>query len=1315
MAHIEKKHFEVLDGLRGVAALAVVIFHFMEWVQPDYSKSFIGHGFLAVDFFFCLSGFVIAYAYDDRIGKLGLGEFFRSRFIRLHPLVVVGSVLGLLGFLFNPLGASQHLGFLRVGEIFLCSILVIPFPTMASTFFNLFGLNAPAWSLFWEYIANIFYGLVLCRIGRRYLAWLLVPAAAGMFLVIYKSGSLLGGWSGGTFWDGFARVSYSFLAGMVLYRFGWVVKNRLGFLLVGVLLLVALLSPFSTKWNLLTESLIVLVYFPFVIAVGAGTTPAAWVRRFCVFLGQLSYPLYMTHYWLIWIFGDYFTKYKPAGVRLFFIVAGLLAVQVVLAYVVMRWYDTPVRRALGKGWGRKTVAGLIVLLLFCSFDGMAQQHVFVVVTKTAKVSIVYGADGPKLDSIVAHLLAEDIERVTGYRPVVGTDVAAVRGNVIVIGGVGSPVIERVAGRSPVVSGLAGKQECFGLAVVDKPLPGVGKALVIAGSDPRGTAYGVFTISGKIGVSPWYWWADVPTKKREELVVEQPDSVSAAPSVRYRGIFINDEDYGLRPWAAHTFEPETKNIGPRTYAKVFELLLRLKANFIWPAMHPNTKPFFSLPGNKEMAALYHIVVGSSHAEPMLRNNVGEWNEKTMGDFNYLTNKAKIDAYWEDRVKDADTGEVVYTVGMRGVHDGQMEGVNSAGEAVPLLEQIFNVQRDMLVRDNHKAIGEIPQAFTPYKEVLEFYDNGLKVPDDITLVWPDDNYGYIQRLSNEEERKRAGSAGVYYHVSYWGRPHDYLWLSTTHPALLREEMMKAYETGADRIWVLNVGDIKPAEYDIQLFLDMAYDVTPFKESRYSRTHLLHWYQRIFGVGAGAIADVVFKYYDLAFERRPEFMGWSGTEPITDTRYTAYNHFFYGDQAQHRIDYYNDLESRVERMRGNIDPAAAAAFYELVYYPVVGAAEMNKKFLYRDKAYLYGRQNRISSYDYALKATEAYKRIVKETRYYNDSLAGGKWKNMMDLNPRNLPVYQSPFFKPPVAPPIVHEHGKGWAISPEGCDTAGSDKPALPEFTAGLLRSYFIDVFLCDSAAVEWKAVASAGWIRLSDWKGTLSPERDKDQKRLRVEVDWTKAPMRERNDGVITFSGAGKRFTVGVTALRRDSAVFNESIEANGYVSIHAWHYREMLNKSNFPWEKIIGLGCTAAVMRAGSSPLTAAPMDSAMVRNLGSCLRYDFLTFGNGPADIIFYALPTLPLNKNYKVRCAFSVDEGPLQFVDFTSNSTARTEEWKQNVLSNSAIRTVTGFQLKPGKHTLTIYSVDPGVILDRFVIDLGGFKPAYGVVDETR
>ena len=341
-----KQHFEILDGLRGVAALAVVTFHFMEWAYADYSKNFIGHGFLAVDFFFCLSGFVIGYAYDDRIAKMGVLKFFVSRIIRLHPLVIAGSVLGLLAFLFDPFGGHPEL--YSTGKIilaFFCSILLIPLPVIADRGFNLFSFNAPAWSLFWEYIANIFYAFVLYKIRRSYLLLLTLLSAAAICFVGYRSGNLMGGWSGPTFWDGSARISYSFLVGLLIYRSNWIIKNKLGFIGVALLLFLAFIMPFS-KWNWLAEPLVVLFYFPLLIALGAGATLTDGLKKGCLFLGKISYPLYMTHYAVLWMFGNYYTSHKPGTMQLTLIIIAGLILLVGVAYLVMILYDIPARKYL---------------------------------------------------------------------------------------------------------------------------------------------------------------------------------------------------------------------------------------------------------------------------------------------------------------------------------------------------------------------------------------------------------------------------------------------------------------------------------------------------------------------------------------------------------------------------------------------------------------------------------------------------------------------------------------------------------------------------------------------------------------------------------------------------------------------------------------------------------------------------------------------------------------------------------------------------------------------------------------------------------
>ena len=962
---------------------------------------------------------------------------------------------------------------------------------------------------------------------------------------------------------------------------------------------------------------------------------------------------------------------------------------------------------------------IICLLGLFSFSRAAD---FTLVSKNSKVSIVYAQGESKLDSITANMLAQDIQRVTGYLPVVSNDISKVKGSVIIIGTLQSKLVQGLLGlKSKEYINLKGKWESYLIKVIDKPFANSTSALLIAGSDQRGTAYGVFHISEKIGVSPWYWWADVHPIIKKELTLQNVDYLSSPPSVKYRGIFLNDEDWCLQPWAAKTFEPETGDIGPKTYVKIFELLLRLKANLIWPAMHPSTKAFYHYPGNKKVAEDYAIIIGSSHAEPMLRNNVDEWDVKTMGAFNYLTNKQNVTKYWEERVKESSRNEVIYTVGMRGVHDSGIEGVKTVAETVPLLERIIADQRNMLKKYTNKEVTAIPQAFTAYKEVLDVYDGGLKLPDDITLVWPDDNYGYILRLNNQAEQQRSGGSGIYYHASYWGRPHDYLWLSSTNPALIREEMMKAFEMKSDRLWVLNVGDIKPLEYNIQLFMDMAYNAEPFKKSEYVKSHMQNWTGEIFGSQKGnIISNIMREYYQLAFERRPEFMGWSQTEPTTKTNYTEYDHFNYGDEAQQRIDRYNAIESKVMKLRNEIEAKDADAFYELVYYPVVCASLMNKKFLYRDKSYLYAKQNRASASDFAEMSMKAYDSIVSETNYFNNQLANGKWKYMMSMTPRNLPVYQQADIQK-----IVIDKSGVFDVVPEGFVSKDSSlfigntqKLTLPSFNNLTNRKYFIDVFLNNNQRVDWTSTVSDKWIRLSQERGVLEDIPGKKQSRIWITIDWKNAPLKDKLSGQIIIKGAGKQFAVEVNAVNPalpELEAYKGFIEDNGIVSIFASNYSQNTIRGNNEWKVLDELGHT------GKS-LVAMPLNvkllvelniSEIIKHNSPCVAYDFYTFTAAIPVVTVYTLPTHELNKNYSMRFAASVDDGPLKIIDF--KTVGRSEVWKQNVLRNSAQSKFQTQFIEKGKHTLKIYMIDPGVILDRITINLGGMQKAYGIIPETR
>jgi peptidoglycan/LPS O-acetylase OafA/YrhL len=342
-----KPHFEILDGLRGLAAVVVVIFHFMEIVISDFSKNFISHGYLAVDFFFCLSGFVIAYAYDNRIAGMALKTFIKLRLIRLQPLVIIGSILGLLTFLFDPYRNLYAIyGFKETVLIFITSAFLVPYPVVSERYFNLFNLNAPVWSLFWEYVANLVYATILFKATNKILAPLVLLAAIVLFYISAHSGSLLGGWSGGTFFDGLARISFSFLMGMLIFRSNWIIKNKLGLLGMSVLILLAFLTPHNKEWNWLVDFLVVVLYFPLIVSLGAGANLSNRHAQINKFSGDISYPLYMTHYPFLWIFGSYVAIEKPSNAVLNWVIPISIILLIGLAYFVTKFLDFPIRRYL---------------------------------------------------------------------------------------------------------------------------------------------------------------------------------------------------------------------------------------------------------------------------------------------------------------------------------------------------------------------------------------------------------------------------------------------------------------------------------------------------------------------------------------------------------------------------------------------------------------------------------------------------------------------------------------------------------------------------------------------------------------------------------------------------------------------------------------------------------------------------------------------------------------------------------------------------------------------------------------------------------
>ena len=801
-------------------------------------------------------------------------------------------------------------------------------------------------------------------------------------------------------------------------------------------------------------------------------------------------------------------------------------------------------------------------------------------------------DGGPSMALAAGLLRRDLQALSGRPSAALAKLEDCTRVCIVIGRHDSALMRQIARREGLdFSALQGEWERYRRVVVALRGRPDTQLVVIAGSDTRGAIYGTVDLGRELGVSAWEWWADVTPAVRAELTLSSEPVLSKAPTVQYRGIFLNDEDWGLQPWAAR--HDPARDIGPATYARIFELMWRLKANIIWPAMHDSTKPFYTIAGNAETARDYAIVVGTSHAEPMMRNNVREW-KKADGAFNFFTNRDALLRYWQGRVDEVKQYENMYSVGIRGVHDSAMEGAHSIGQARDGVAQVMDLQRAMLSKSLQRPPERIPQALTLYKEVLEIYQAGLRVPDDVTLVWPDDNYGYLHQLSTPREAQRAGGTGLYYHLSYWGRPHDYLWLGTTHPALIHDQLERALATGTRKLWIANVGDIKPLEYLTQYFLDVAFDGDQLH--RGARAHGEAWLAAQFGAAAAPeLGAVMQEYYDLAWERRPEFMGFSQTEPTTPTRQSDYLQSG-GDEAERRLQRYRSLAARADAAGSQLPARLQEAYYQLVLYPVRASANLNARILQLDLAAQYARMGCSSAELYARQAQAAQAAIVADTARYN-ALGQGKWAGMMDAAPRRLPVFQAPLF---------------------------------PSYPAGALE------FQCGGKTVK-----------------------------------------------------AAPQLAPGAAGL---------PVERERIVTLLAGHAAVPAG-----WSRVPGLGSGGASLR---SALDLPSLDVAALA-LAPSLSYEFATRSEGDAQLRLIAVPVHPLTSANRLRIAYRFDDGPAEALDFETHG--RSDEWKANVLSNTAERSVKLAQLKPGKHRLRVFALDPGFLLDRIELRFDGAPKYYG------
>ena len=597
----------------------------------------------------------------------------------------------------------------------------------------------------------------------------------------------------------------------------------------------------------------------------------------------------------------------------------------------------------------------------------------------AEATIVYDNAEAPLVKHMATVLADDIERVAGKRPQISTQHEG--GPCIAIG-----TVERTGRHRE----LQGTWERYAIDTQED-------CLSITGSDPRGLAYGIFHVSEAIGVSPWYWFADIPVDKNNRRALAYAENcVSPSPTIKYRGIFINDEDWGMKTWASKNYEKELGDIGPKTYDRVCELILRLKGNMLAPAMHPCTGAFYSHAESQQVADKWGIMITTSHCEPLLFNNAvtSEWDKAHDGEWNYETNSATILKKLESRIRETAQYDNIYTMGMRGLHDEAMKGSTDPKERAKTLEKVIAKQRAILKKYKKTKAAELPQIFVPYKEALDIYDAGLRVPEDITLVWPDDNYGYMKRVSNATEQQRSGHSGVYYHISYLGTPHDYLWIPSTAPMLMYEELKKAYDAGADRYWLLNVGDIKPMEVEMQQFMDMAYDFGAFSYDNvndYQAAFLARLFkgQQSQSFNAQSFQFILDTYYRLAWDRKPEFMGY---EIEWDSKYshlydTGFS--FETGTAQKRLADYQTICFAYDAIEREVAAELRPALFEMLGYAIHSAYQMNRKFLYAQ------RNHETGNPVYAEMSKDACREIERLRERYNTQL-DGKWNQMMSAVP-------------------------------------------------------------------------------------------------------------------------------------------------------------------------------------------------------------------------------------------------------------------------------------------------------------------------------
>jgi hypothetical protein len=880
-------------------------------------------------------------------------------------------------------------------------------------------------------------------------------------------------------------------------------------------------------------------------------------------------------------------------------------------------------------------------------------------------------------------LQQDVERVTGVRPALLQQSPARAQDLVLLGTLGgNRWIERLVGEGKLdVREVRGLWEAYVIQVVARPWPGVERALVIAGSDRRGAIFGSYELSEEIGVSPWYWWADVPVRRQAALFVRAGRHRHGEPAVRYRGIFLNDEAPSLSGWAREKFG----GFNHEFYAHVFELLLRLRANFLWPAMWGSAFADDD-PQNPKLADEYGIVVGTSHHEPMMRAH-DEWRRYGQGPWNYTTNAERLRAFWTEGIRRTAGYENVVTLAMRG--DGDLPMSEQAN--VALLEGIVADQRKILANELKRDLSTVPQVWALYKEVQEYYEKGMRVPDDVTLLWCDDNWGNIRRLPTAEERRRAGGAGVYYHFDYVGGPRSYKWLNTVPIPKVWEQMHLAHRYGANRLWIVNVGDLKPMEVPIQFFLDYARDPEAWPVERLP-DYLRLWAEREFGADhAAEIAEIVAAYTRFNGRRKPEMLA-------PDT-YSLVNY----REAETVVADYQALAARAEALYAALPQESRDAFYQLVLYLVKACANLNDLYATVGRNRLYAVQGRSSTNDLAERARALFREDERLSREYNETLAGGKWHHMMDQTHIGYTYWNQPLRN---AMPGVQEiqpsaeAEMGVAIEGSEASWPGDGRePVMPALDVYSKQPRYLEVFNRGRAPFEFTVQPSQAWLKAEPASGSVGHDQ-----RVLVSADWSQAPTGTATGTLVVAGPNGARVSVKVPLLNPATPRPEELdgfVESDGYVSIEAEHYTRAVAPAGRSWARIPGHGRTLSGMM--TRPVTAEGLTPGTD---GMRLEYRVHLFGSGSFGVDVYLAPTQKFQPGPGLRYAVSFDDEAPQVVNVHADGSLAA--WETSVADGVTVLRTKHTIAAPGEHVLKYWALDSGLVLQKLVVDTGGVRPSY-------